>query len=332
MEAISARRHNPETVGLWTRRITECKNSGKLTGDWCTENGINIKTNYYWHNKIHKMVVQQQSTFYEVPQQPAENLNKPAATIRIAEMQADISRCRCRDDTCNLRSTKKMLSGFRAGKIYLATGYTDLRRGIDGLAGMIQEQFQLDAFDDTLFLFCGRRNDRIKGLYWDSNGFLLLYKRLEKGRFQWPRTEQEAKQITHAIFAYYLTRFELEVTNPLAEKVYSVYEANTPEEFDAYKLYEKVSDYFFPFCISAYDIMGINCLEGFKSYTWPIFFTALPDDSICNVKGFNINVVYENFYQLLFFFGCKFLDENRAMLEPEYLKHDKTLYKELIDD
>ena len=90
MEAISVRRHNPETVALWTRRITECKNSGKLTGDWCTENGINIKTYYYWHNKIHKMVVQQQSTFYEVPQQPAENLNKPAATIRIAEMQADI--------------------------------------------------------------------------------------------------------------------------------------------------------------------------------------------------------------------------------------------------
>ena len=71
-----------------------------------------------------------------------------------------------------------MLKGFTPGKIYLATGFTDLRRGIDGLAGIIQEQFQLDAFNDTLFLFCGRRNDRIKGLYWDTNGFLLLYKRL----------------------------------------------------------------------------------------------------------------------------------------------------------
>ena len=47
MEAISVRRHNPETVALWTRRITECKNSGKLTGDWCTENGINIKIYYF---------------------------------------------------------------------------------------------------------------------------------------------------------------------------------------------------------------------------------------------------------------------------------------------
>ena len=106
-----------------------------------------------------------------------------------------------------------MLSGFRPGKIYLATGYTDLRRGIDGLAGMIQEQFQLDAFDDTLFLFCGRRNDRIKGLYWDSNGFLLLYKRLEKGRFQWPRTEQEAKRITYEQFEWLCKGFEIEVRN-----------------------------------------------------------------------------------------------------------------------
>ena len=89
-----------------------------------------------------------------------------------------------------------MLKDLRPGKIYIATGYTDLRKGIDGLAGFIQEQFHLDVFEDTLFLFCGKRNDRIKGLYWDTNGFLLLYKRLEAGRFRWPRSTQEALQIT----------------------------------------------------------------------------------------------------------------------------------------
>ena len=106
-----------------------------------------------------------------------------------------------------------MLNGFRPGKIYLATGYTDLRRGIDGLAGIVQEQFQLDAFDDTLFLFCGRRNDRIKGLYWDFNGFVLLYKRLEKGSFRWPRTEQEAKIITYEQFKWLCQGFEIEARN-----------------------------------------------------------------------------------------------------------------------
>ena len=50
-----------------------------------------------------------------------------------------------------MERVKNMLKDFAPGKIYLATGYTDLRRGIDGLAGIVQEQFKLDAFDDTLF-------------------------------------------------------------------------------------------------------------------------------------------------------------------------------------
>ena len=62
-------------------------------------------------------------------------------------------------------------SGFK--KVYLATGFTDLRRGIDGLARIIRFQFQLDPYDkNTLFLFCGKRTDRIKGLLWEGNGFL----------------------------------------------------------------------------------------------------------------------------------------------------------------
>ena len=68
-------------------------------------------------------------------------------------------------------------TGFK--KVYLAAGFTDLRRGIDGLARIIRFQFQLDPYDkNTLFLFCGRRTDRIKGLLWEGDGFLpavLLY-------------------------------------------------------------------------------------------------------------------------------------------------------------
>lgn len=81
-------------------------------------------------------------------------------------------------------------SGFR--RIYLATGYTDLRRGMEGLASIIKFNFQLDPYQkDILFLFCGRRTDRIKGLVWEGDGFLLLYKRLELGAFNWPRTKEE---------------------------------------------------------------------------------------------------------------------------------------------
>ena len=90
-----------------------------------------------------------------------------------------------------------MLSDFTgADKVYIACGYTDLRRGIDGLAGIVQQQFHLDPFTNTLFLFCGRRRDRIKALYWEGNGFVLLYKRLENGVFQWSRSEAEARELT----------------------------------------------------------------------------------------------------------------------------------------
>ena len=81
-------------------------------------------------------------------------------------------------------------------QVYLVTGYTDLRRSIDGLAMIIQGQLRLDPFSSALFLFCGRRRDRIKGLLWERDGFLLLYKRLNNGQFQWPRNETEAKLLT----------------------------------------------------------------------------------------------------------------------------------------
>lgn len=90
-----------------------------------------------------------------------------------------------------------MLSNtFDFDHIYIATGYTDLRRGIDGLASIVENTFQLDPYQKSLFLFCGRRTDRIKALLWEGDGFLLLYKRLETGKFQWPRTESELRELT----------------------------------------------------------------------------------------------------------------------------------------
>ncbi|MBO5319184.1 MAG: IS66 family insertion sequence element accessory protein TnpB [Ruminococcus sp.] len=75
-----------------------------------------------------------------------------------------------------------MLRDLTAGtQVYLVTGYTDLRRSIDGLAEIVQGQLHLDPFSKALFLFCGRRRDRIKGLLWEGDGFLLLYKRLDNG-------------------------------------------------------------------------------------------------------------------------------------------------------
>ena len=109
-----------------------------------------------------------------------------------------------------------MLSNFTgADKIYVACGYTDLRRGIDGLATIVQKQFELDPFSNTLFLFCGRRLDRIKALYWEGNGFILLYKRLEKGVFQWPRTSEEARELTPQQYRWLISGAMCITTTPV---------------------------------------------------------------------------------------------------------------------
>ena len=77
-----------------------------------------------------------------------------------------------------------------------------MRKSIDGLAALVQEHFQMDPFAPALYIFCGRKCDRIKALLWEGDGFLLLYKRLESGKFQWPRNEDELRPITWQQFRW----------------------------------------------------------------------------------------------------------------------------------
>ena len=100
--------------------------------------------------------------------------------------------------------------------MYIACGYTDLRRGIDGLASIVQEQFQMDPFQRVMFLFCGRQRDRLKALYWEGDGFLLLYKRLEQGSFQWPRTKREVQALTPQQYRWLMEGLKIE--QPKANK------------------------------------------------------------------------------------------------------------------
>jgi len=76
-------------------------------------------------------------------------------------------------------------------KIYLATGFTDMRKGIYGLSLLAQEILKDSLMQGALFVFRGRRSDRIKILWWDGQGFCLYYKCLEKGKFPWPRLEEQ---------------------------------------------------------------------------------------------------------------------------------------------
>ncbi len=81
-----------------------------------------------------------------------------------------------------------MLTLSSVQHIYLASGSTDLRKSIDGLAAIVQEGFELNPYSPSLFVFCNREWNKLKILYWEHNGFWLFYRRLERGTFQWPTT------------------------------------------------------------------------------------------------------------------------------------------------
>ena len=84
-----------------------------------------------------------------------------------------------------------MLSLGEGTRVYLACGSTDLRKSIDGLAAIVSQVFELDLFSNSLFVFCNRDRDKLKILVWDTNGFWLYYRRLERGRFRWPERQND---------------------------------------------------------------------------------------------------------------------------------------------
>ncbi len=81
-------------------------------------------------------------------------------------------------------------------RIYLATGAVDLRNGPDGLAAVVRKAFDDSVFSGHLFVFLSRRSDRVKILWWDRGGYVVYYKRLEKGRFRRPANPSAATRVT----------------------------------------------------------------------------------------------------------------------------------------
>ena len=98
----------------------------------------------------------------------------------------------------------------RVKHIYLVCGKTDMRKSIDGLAALVQDQFDMDVFDDCLFLFCGGGRNKYKALHWDGDGFILLYKRLENGVIQGPRSSSEVRNISQQELRWLLEGLSIE--------------------------------------------------------------------------------------------------------------------------
>ena len=98
-----------------------------------------------------------------------------------------------------------------ATRIYLAAGATDMRKGFEGLYGLVRDRLQCEPLSGHVFLFCNRQRNRLKVLFWDGSGLWVCAKRLAKGRFRWPEAEREKRRstLTHEELAMLLGGIDL---------------------------------------------------------------------------------------------------------------------------
>ena len=83
-----------------------------------------------------------------------------------------------------------------ATRVFLAAGITDMRKGFDGLAALVQHRLEADPLSGHLFVFCNARRNRVKILFWDGSGLWICTKRLEKGRFSWPAEDNGSGKVS----------------------------------------------------------------------------------------------------------------------------------------
>jgi transposase len=96
-------------------------------------------------------------------------------------------------------------------RIFLATSPVDMRRQIDGLVALASDVLAQDPFSGHVFVFRGRRGNRVKVLVWDRNGFILFYKRLEKGRFRFPEATSPSRELDSTALTLLLEGLDLEL-------------------------------------------------------------------------------------------------------------------------
>ena len=102
-------------------------------------------------------------------------------------------------------------------KIYISSATVDMRKSIDGLSAIVEQNFKLNQFSNAMFVFHNRHCDKVKILYWDGNGFCLLYKRMEHGKFRFPQgvledkysvTKEELSWLLHGLRIEEIRRYE----------------------------------------------------------------------------------------------------------------------------
>ena len=167
----------------WTAQVRDCQNrpNGMSVADWCACNGL-TKANYYYRlQRVRKACL--------------EKITQDTAVQQIVPVESRL-----------LKPEKNHSGDPDAGldiRIKGCSIHVTERTSLQLLAAVIEAQTGNRPYvPDTLYLFCGRRTDRIKGLVWEGDGWLLLYKRLSGSSFQWPRNPDEVRFLTPQQFRW----------------------------------------------------------------------------------------------------------------------------------
>ena len=119
------------------------------------------------------------------------------------DCESELSKLNTEQNACIYHFGASVIHGQRSNILRL--------QSIDGLCAIVEDQLHMEPRRSALYLFCGKRCDRIKALLWESDGFVLLYKRMEvQGRFRWPRNQLEVKQLTWQQFDWLMSGLEIE--------------------------------------------------------------------------------------------------------------------------
>jgi transposase len=98
----------------------------------------------------------------------------------------------------------------QTARVWLVLGRTDMRKAINGLSALVATSLNLDPMSGQYFVFCGRRRDTLKILYYDQSGYALWQKMLEAGIFRWPKNGEEARAITGEQLGWLLSGLDME--------------------------------------------------------------------------------------------------------------------------
>ena len=89
-----------------------------------------------------------------------------------------------------------MILDLNNTRIFIRPGFTDLRKAVNGLAGIIESQMEGEPFSGSVYIFCNRERKLVKALWWDKTGFWLSQKRLEKEKYPWPENNEAARELS----------------------------------------------------------------------------------------------------------------------------------------